>query len=414
MKKCNSSILIMAIITVLMWAAIAGAGEIVIGYSGPLSGPAADYGVDCSNGITMAIDEINAAGGITIKNRNYTFRLEKMDDSVNPARATSNAIQMRTEHKAMAIYNPVTSTTLALMKINEQKRNEFIIMTYTSMPGISEMGNKLMLTITPSFNIAAKAEADLAWGNGWRKVAMIVTAGPYGDMWRKVFKEEWIGKGGTITVNKSANYYTRTDFTAPLAEALATNPDFLLIGGPSSTTGLLIEQARDRGFEGGFVLIDQAKLEAIYSLMSKPLLMEGTIGYATVEKSNLYPASQTFFKRYTSIYKRALTWEAVTHYTSMYALAKAIIAAGTVDDVKAIRAAFPSVFPLLGDKYPLEVFGVTPGGRMINATVIQSVKYGKLTEPKVFIWWPKSQKEFNQIKKLSRITKPMIWKIMAD
>ncbi len=72
------------------------------------------------------------------------------------------------------------------------------------------------------------------------------------------------------------------------------------------------------------------------------------------------------------------------------------------------------MFPLLGDKYLLEVFGMTPSGRMINATVIQSVKYGKLTEPKVFFWWLKTQKEFNLIKKLSRINKPMIWKIMAD
>ena len=94
----------------------------------------------------MAISEINAKGGITVKGKSYTFRLEKMDDKVNPKIALSNARKLRNEHKAIAIFNPVATTIAPLMKINQEKKNEFIIMGYTSVPTMSQMGNKLMIT----------------------------------------------------------------------------------------------------------------------------------------------------------------------------------------------------------------------------------------------------------------------------
>ena len=413
MRKGKRFIVFAIMILAITWAASAFAEDIVIGYSGPLSGPAAEYGQDCLNGIDMAVNEINAKGGITVRGQGYTFRLERMDDRVDPKISANNASQLRKQHKAIAIFNPVFSTIASMMKINEERKNEFLIMAYTSMPNISEMGNKLLVAIPMPFNVFISVYAGLAWDKGWRKGAMVVTAGPYGDEWRKTFKEEWTKKGGTITADKPANYYTKTDFTGPLAAALETNPDFLLIGGPSSTTVMIVEQARARGFEGGFVLIDQAKLDAIVQVMEKPLLLEGSIGLAMV-KDVPFPASSAFSSNYAASYKRTLTWESVVHYTAMYALAKAIVSAGTADDVRAIRAALPKVLPMLGDKYPMEYFGITSNGRMLAASVVQTMRHGKFTQPKILVWWPKTQKEFDQVRKVTKLGIPMTWKRIND
>lgn len=413
MSRSKSFIVVAAMILAAAWAPSCGAAEIVIGYSGPLSGPAAEYGEDCFSGVDMAIREINARGGISIKGRVYSFRLEKMDDKVDPQTAISNAQRLRKDQKAIAIFNPVATTIVALMKINEENRNEFILMSYTSMPQITEMGNRLLVNITTPFTVYAQTQADIAWEKGWRRGAMVVTAGAYGDAWRKVFGDIWMKKGGTITADKSANYYTRTDFAAPLTEALATDPDFLLIGGPSSTTVMIIEQARAKGFEGGFVMIDQAKLDAIYPVMRKPLLLEGAIGLARVKDIH-YPASQSFSDQYAANYKRPLTWETVANYTSMHALAKAIAAAGTPDNVRAIRAAFSGVFPLLGDQYPMEMFGISNHGRLIFQNVVQTMKHGKFTEPKVFVWWLKTKREFDQIKKISKGGNTLTWRPLEN
>ncbi len=409
MRKSKSLIFLTAMILMFIWAAVAGAEEIVIGYSGPLSGPAAEYGMDCMSGVELAVNEINAKGGITVQGRNYTFRLIKKDDHANPKEAVMIAQQLRNEHKAIAIYNPVFNTIAAMMKINEEKKKEFIIMAYTSVPVVTEMGNKLVIGATMPFTLLAKVEADLAWERGWRKGAMVVAAGPYGEAWRKAFGAIWLKKGGVITADKPANYYTRTDFAAPLAQAMATNPDFLLIGGPSATTALIVEQARAKGFEGGFVMIDQAKMDAIYQVMEKPLGLEGTIGLAMIKDISM-PASAVFAETYKANYKRPLAWESAANYTSMYALAKAIAAANTVNDARAIRAAFPKVFPLLGDKYPMEIFGITPNGLVLAPTVVQTMKHGKFTKPKIFIWWARTQKEFDKVKKASYMNPPPEWK----
>ena len=128
----------------------------------------------------------------------------------------------------------------------------------------------------------------------------MATVGAYGEEWRAAFKEYWLKKGGEITVDKPANYYSETDFSAPLTAALATKPDVMLIGGPSATTALVIEQARGLGYKGGFILIDQAKMDYIANILKSTKLMYNTIGTAPVEQSPT-PAAPALEKRYRGI-----------------------------------------------------------------------------------------------------------------
>jgi len=413
MRKRNRFIFITAMLLAIMWTTIAGAAEIVIGFTGPLSGPAAEYGQDCVTGIEMAIRDINGAGGITVGGKNYTFRLEKMDDLVDPTRATNNARKLRNELKAIAIFNPNAQTMTKLMAINWEKGNEFIVMGFTSIPQLTQLGNNLLVAMAVPFTMYAKVYADLAWGNRWKKAAMLVTSNIYGDTWRKSFENEWLKKGGEVTYSAGTDYYKRTDFAVPLAKALATNPDCMLIGGPTATTTLIIEQARAQGYEGGFILIDQAKLDAIHPAMRKPLLLEGSIGLAMF-KDVEYPVKTAFAENYKATFKRPVSWESAVHYTSMHVLAKAIAASGSPDNAKAIRAAFPSVFPVLADKYPVEMYGIQPNGTLILPALVQSMKYGKYTPAQIYIWWPNAQKEFDQVKSMSKYTNRLIWRPMGN
>ncbi|MBA4394891.1 MAG: ethanolamine utilization protein EutJ, partial [Desulfobacca sp.] len=226
----RGSWLLIAMVLVFAWGT-SQAKDVVIGFTAPLSGPAAEYGQDCVNGIDMAVNEINKAGGITVKGQKYTFKLEKLDDRVDPTQAVNNARRFRDQYKAPVVWNPVFNTLAPMMQINQEKGNEFIMMGYTSTPKIVEMNNKLLVAIPPNFVVYVQAFTDMAMAQGWRKAAMVVTLGAYGDEWRHAFKSYWEKKGGTITADKPANYYTETDFSAPLTAALATKPDVLLIGG---------------------------------------------------------------------------------------------------------------------------------------------------------------------------------------
>ena len=376
------------------------ANEIVIGFTGPLSGPAAEYGQDCVNGVDMAIKEINAAGGVMADGQKYLFRLEKMDDQVNPTRTVANARELL-DKGALAIYNPVFGTAASLLAINEEECGEFILLAYTSSSKADEIKNNLLVVPAPPLTVYAKLYADWAWERGWRKAAMVVTLGSYGEEWRQIFKSNWEKLGGRITADKPANYYTRTDFLAPLKAALETNPDVMLIGGPSATTALVIEQARTMGYKGGFLLVDQAKMDTIAQMLDGTRLMENVIGTASVKSIPLAVAA-SFDKKYRDSYRRINTWEAVMHYVSMHALAKAIAASGTQDDVYAVRAAFGKAMPLLGDQYPGEAFGIAPSGRMQVQCILQTISGGKFSPGSAYIWWTQTPQEFENAKKLSK------------
>lgn len=401
----RGSWLLIAMVLVFAWGT-SQAKDVVIGFTAPLSGPAAEYGQDCVNGIDMAVNEINKAGGITVKGQKYTFKLEKLDDRVDPTQAVNNARRFRDQYKAPVVWNPVFNTLAPMMQINQEKGNEFIMMGYTSTPKIVEMNNKLLVAIPPNFVVYVQAFTDMAMEQGWRKAAMVVTLGAYGDEWRHAFKSYWEKKGGTITADKPANYYTETDFSAPLTAALATKPDVLLIGGPSAPTALVIEQARGLGFKGGFILIDQAKMDFIAHILKSTKLMENVIGVAAVSGVPA-PGAPAFDKKYSEIYKRMNTWESALNYMGVYALAKAMVAAGSVDNPAAIRAAYPKAFPLVGPQFPLEFLGISEAGRIHLAASVQMIKNGKYTVADLFVWWLKNEKELAGVQKVTQIKAPL-------
>lgn len=403
MKYMKRILSLVIMLGVLLWGATGFADEILVGYSGPLSGVAAEYGQDAYNGVALAVKEINAAGGVTVGGKKYTFKLERLDDRTDPTLAANNARRLRA-NGAIAVFNPVFSTIAAIMKVNEEKGNEFIVVAFTSTPKIEEMKNKLTVAAPGPFTASVEIYSNWAMSKGYKKCAMIVTLGGYGGEWRQVFKSVWEKKGGVITSDKPANYYMETDFSAQLTAALATSPDVMLIGGPSGATAMVIEQARNMGYKGGFILIDQARQDYIAKMLNGPKLMGNTIGPAAADYMPPRP-TQKFIERYRAEFKKPGAMESAVNYTLMYVLSKAIVAAGSADDVYKIRAAFPKALPVLADKFPMETKGISEDGRFYIYSSTQTITDGKFDDPIVYAWWPKTQEEFDQVAKTSQMDK---------
>lgn len=400
MRLLKGLIFLSGLLLTMLWTSPGRAADIVIGFTGPLSGPSAEYGQDCINGLDMAIKELNAAGGIFVDGQKLLFKLEKLDDKLESNQAVSNSRQLLAKN-ALAIYNPVFVTQTALMKVNQEDCNQFVLMGFTSSPRTARTDNKLLVTMNTPLGVYAQIFADMAWERGWRKAAMVMTAGAYGDEWREVFKTSWKKLGGTVTADKPANYSNKTDFSAPLAAALATKPDVILIGGHPEITALIIEQSRGMGYKGGFLLADQARIDYIARKLEGTRLMENVIGAAGCA-GTAAPASVAFDKKYRTGYKRTPTCEAVAHYNSVFALSKAIQVANTVDDVYAIRYAFPKAFPLPGDRFAVEDHGISTAGRIYSLAGVQSIKNGRFSQPDMYVWWTKTPAEFDKVKKATK------------
>ncbi len=412
MRKLKGVIVLLGFFVMLFAAPASHAKEVLIGFTGPLSGPAAEYGQDCFNGIEMAVNAINSAGGFKVSGVPHTFKLERMDDRIDPVQTVNNARRLRS-NGAVAVFNPAFITISALLKVNEEKNNEFLVMGYTTSPRAVQIPNSLRLIITTTLLSYVYPEAEMAWAQGARSAGLLVTVGGYGDEWKGAFKAYWEKKGGVITLDKPANYYTETDFSSQLTAIMATKPDIIVAGGPTAPTALVIEQARNMGFKGNFVLMEQAKPEIIASILKDVKLMEGTIGVAPPSMIDV-PASKTFGKSYSASYKRPYTYDVLTNYGAVHALAKAMTIAGTATDVHAIRAAFPKAFPQTGDKFVLENYGLTEKGRFMQTSRVTMVKNGKFTVPQEFFWWQKTQQEFEKDKKLAKSNNKKVWIKIED
>ncbi len=381
---------LLAIILTGCGSSTSSAVEVTIGLTAPLTGSGAVYGQDVRDGIDMAMQKVNDAGGITIGGTTYKFKLESADDQMVPDLAATNANRFVLEDGINIIWDPTANTIAPLLQKNTTAGEEFLIMAYSSVPLYATAPNKYLITMPPPFSVYFKPFIQMAMAHGWMKMAMMQTTGAYGDLWASKFEPAWTGAGGTVVSKQPSDYYHETDFSAYLTAALAANPDVIFCGGPSEPTGLLIEQARARGYTGGFIVIDQAKLDVIADEIGMDKL-EGAIGVLPIAMgANLWPYLNTFIDDFQAKYGRPATWESAINYTAFHILTQAMINANSVDDLDAIRAGFATndASVTSGDEYPVGYSGINPDtGALFMPGTPAEVKDGQFVEGQRVDWW---------------------------
>ncbi len=358
-----------------------GVEVVKIGYSGPLSGGAAKYGKNSEAGLVMAMEEINAKGGITVGGKKYKIEIISLDDRYKPDLTVQNARRMVSLDKVPAVFCPHSGGILAMMNFNEKE--DFIVMGYTTHPKIVETGNKLVIRIPADIRAYASAFIDRAKERGVKKVAAIPGVHEYAKIWMDIFKEEWAKRAGDLTDVSPADYMKETDFYTHLTKVIAGKPDAILLIGASEPAALIVKQARELGFKGRFLLADQAKMEEMAKIVSMDKL-EGTIGLTPLYDRPVKDAP-AFVKAYQKRFGEgeACTTETAQHYESLGLLAYAMEIAGTTSDVRKIRAAMPKVFPLekRGMLTPTGVFALRENGAMIRIVYGTEVTGGKWSAP---------------------------------
>src|SRR6478609_548795 len=329
----------------LAFAAPAFAQEVVkIGFSGPLSGGAALYGKNVLDGMQMAVAEINAAG-FEVAGKKYKLEIVALDDKYNPSETAINAQRLVQEHKTPAILVPHSGGIFALQTQNEAQK--YLVLAYTSVPQVTARGNKLTLRIPPEFTTYINPFIKYAMGKYGKSVAIADADHDYAKAWNAAFKPAWEAAGGKIVSDNPMSYNKATDFYSGVSKVLAAKPDVLFIGGASEPTGLVAKQARELGFKGGFIIIDQAKMDEMAKVMGGYQQLEGSIGVLPVV-DDPSAATKDFVQRFQKIYPgRIPSSEVSLNYTAVHATAMAMKLAGTTTDAVAIRANLDKAFKQL-------------------------------------------------------------------
>ncbi|MEH7307316.1 ABC transporter substrate-binding protein [Neobacillus drentensis] len=357
-----------------------GAATVNIGYTGPLSGPAAFYGERTLNGVKMAAEEINSAGGIEVAGKKYNLNIVSLDDKYLPNEAGANAKRLIQENKTPIIFTPHSGGVFALQVFNQQ--DKFIIGAYTSEPKVSEVGNNLTVRIPPRYDGYLEPFTSYEMEKFGKKIAFLPTASQYGKDWSDKLKAHWEKEGGKVVYNSSIDFTKETDFFTIVTNALKKKPDVLFIGGASEPTAKVAKQARELGFKGGFIVMDQAKFDEMKAVTGSYDVLNGSIGVMPLVESNS-PAIPEFAKKYKEKYGETPGSEAGLNYIATYIFAEAMKAAGSVDDAEKIQAQMQAGVENIPDNVKIYDFTKFAGGGFDGELEVAAIEDGKIVPIKL-------------------------------
>lgn len=224
-----------------------GGGTIKIGANLELSGGVASYGQSASEGLQLALDEINKKGGVIGKK----LELVKVDNKSDAAEATSAAIKLVSQDKVAAIIGAATSTnTLAQVQVAQDNKVPLLTPTGTN-PTITNKDGKVNDFVFRTCFIdpfQGTVAANFATNElKVKKAAVLIdSSSDYAKGLATAFKKSFKKNGGEI-IAEEAYVAKDTDFHAILTRIKAKNPEFIFLPGYYEEVGLILKQARELG-----------------------------------------------------------------------------------------------------------------------------------------------------------------------
>ncbi|MFO7154681.1 MAG: ABC transporter substrate-binding protein [Caldicoprobacter oshimai] len=252
MKKY--SIIFMLVMSMLIFAGCSQTAStnqdvIKVGVNYELSGGVATYGQSSVEGIELAVEQINEAGGINGKK----IQLVKYDNKSEPSEATTLATRLMTQDKVVAILGPATSGAfMATIPVANQNKVPVISGSATADnvtvddKGVKEYAFRICFTDSQQGSAVAK----FALQNLSSKKAVIImdSSSDYAKGLAEAFASTFEAGGGTI-VAEEAYMSGDTDFNAVLTSIKGKDFDVIFIPGYYNEAGLIIKQARAQGID---------------------------------------------------------------------------------------------------------------------------------------------------------------------
>ncbi|MBX7115587.1 MAG: ABC transporter substrate-binding protein [Myxococcaceae bacterium] len=224
-------------------AAPAESDTILIGEVGSLTGSEAAFGISTKNGIALAVEEANAAGGV--KGKKLEVRV--YDDQSKPEEAANATTRLITQDKVKVVLGEVASSnSLAMAPIAQEKKVPMITPSSTN-PKVTEVGDYIFRVcfIDPfqGFVMAKYARDELKFG----KVAILKDVkSAYSVGLAEVFERKFTEMGGKIVATES---YSKgdSDFRAQLTALKKQKAEGIYVPGYYNDVGIIARQAKELG-----------------------------------------------------------------------------------------------------------------------------------------------------------------------
>ncbi|MDQ5911684.1 MAG: branched-chain amino acid transport system substrate-binding protein [Pseudomonadota bacterium] len=250
MNRFNRNVLSIAVsAAILSLGGLAYAEDTIkIAIAGPITGPVAQYGEMQMNGAKMAVEQINAKGGVDGKQLEAVL----MDDVCEPKQAVAIANQIVNQKIKYVVGHLCSGSTQPASKLYEEEGILMITPAATN-PAITQQGYKMVFrTIGTDDQQGPTAGRYIAEKVKPKKLAIIHDKQQYGEGIAKEV-DKTVKAAGIKPVLFEGINKGDTNFSALITKMKKEGVDFVYYGGYHPELGLLLRQSKDQGFNATYM-----------------------------------------------------------------------------------------------------------------------------------------------------------------
>lgn len=362
----------LSLLTLCLALGVAGSAmaqeTIKIGEFGSLTGDNASFGISQNNGVQMAVEEINAAGGVLGKKIDLTVE----DNMTKQGETTTITRKLISQDHVVAIIGEVASSkTLEAAPIAQAAKIP-LLATAATNPKVTQTGDYVFrVCFTDDFQAVVIARFVLEKLKEKNIAFMTDVKQDYSVGLTNIAKDYLAKNGGNVVKEQSYSSGDK-DFRAQLTDIKSANPDVIIITGYYPEASLIAKQARQFGIKATLVGGDGWDGSSLIPVGGKAI--EGAYFSNHFSTEDTSPLVQDFVKKYKAKYNAVPDAFAALGYDATKLLADAIKRAGSTDSEK-IRAAVQDTegFPGVSGKIT-----IGKDRNAVKSAVILTIKDGTL------------------------------------
>ncbi len=364
---------VLACLVVGILTGAAMAQEIVVGLNVELTGSIPVVGQSSRNGAQLAVDQVNAAGGLEVGGRRYTVRLVVEDNEDDAASAVAATTKLITQNQVVAVIGPNASrNAIPAAQIAENWRTP-LISPWSTNP-TTTAGKRYVFRAAFIDDFQGEVVAAFARNNLGAQTAAVLfdIASEYNKGIAEIFRSSFEALGGRVVAWETYTTGDR-DFSSQLTNIRAANPDVLFLPNYYSEVPLQVQQARRLGIGARILGSDSWGSAELLTLGGAD--MEGLFFTTHYAPDIATPVAREFISAYEARYGNTPDDVAALTYDSMQLLFQALQKAGRVDR-EAVRNALASITDFEGVTGSMRFEGT---GDPVKSAVIIQIRDGKFT-----------------------------------
>lgn len=311
-----------------------------IGVADALTGGAAVYGLPQSNAVQMAVEEINAAGGVKVGADTYMLNVIAYDDKANPTEATNAVRKLIDRDGVKFILGFCCSGATGAVASFIANEDAVMLVGNAAERSITTREIPNLVRTRPPADYTGAAAGTFVGQKGHKRVAVLgaLDVGFYAS-YVDAFEGELKKAGGEIITREAFGLKDR-DMTPQLTKIRELRPDAILVVGYVEPAAFIYRQAVELGIDVpryGFT----SGSEEQFLRVATSEQMEGVWDLRPTELTLLSASANgiAYHANYSAKFGIAPSPSSPYAYDQTYALKHALEAAGTVEDTAAVAAA---------------------------------------------------------------------------